>query len=269
VAAATLGGQIAVVGGFLRDGSSTALVGLYSPRLDRWRRLPDLRVAVNHPMAAAAAGRLYVAGGYGAVRGTALRSAFVLDGGRWRRLPPMPAPRAAGGAAIVGGRLYVVGGVGPRGLAKTMLVLDLANLRWTTLAGPTPREHLAVTATRGRIYALGGRTAGYDTNVTTFEEYLPGRGWRLLPAVPEPRGGTGTAVAGGLLVSVGGEEPAGTIATVFGFDLALGRWRRLPDLSTPRHGAGVVAVGKRVYAIGGGVRPGFGASAANEFLQLQ
>jgi non-specific serine/threonine protein kinase len=267
VAAAVVGGGIAIVGGFLADGSSSREVDLYSPTDDRWTRLPDLPVGVNHTMAAATGGELYVAGGFGLVPGGRLRAAFVLEGGRWRALPPLPAVRAAGGAAVVGGKLYVVGGLGPAGLARQSFVLDLRSRRWSAIPGPTPRQHLAVTAWGGRIYAVAGRRFGYDTNLRVFESYSPAAGrWRRLPPVPNARGGTGAAVVDGVLVSVGGEEPAGTIASVYGFDLTRSRWRQLPSLPTPRHGLGVAAARGRVYAIGGGPEPGLTVSAANESL---
>jgi hypothetical protein len=72
----------------------------------------------------------------------------------------------------------------------------------------------------------------------------------------------------GRIVSVGGEEPAGTISSVFAYEIAASHWTRLPDMRTPRHGLGVVAFGARVYAIGGGPQPGLHVSAVNEFLTL-
>jgi hypothetical protein len=270
VAAAVIGGEIVIVGGFQRGGANSARVDAYSPARDRWRRLPDLPRAVDHAMAAAANGRLYVVGGYSRFRAK-LRTAWVLaPGARWRPLPPLPVGRAAGGAAIVKGRLYVVGGVGPRGRARQTLVLDLRRRRWSRIPGPWPREHLAVTAAGGKIYAVAGRTAGFDTNTTIFESFTPpSRRWRGLPPVPSGRGGTGAAVVGTTLVSVGGEAPQGTIATVFGFNLRTRSWRRLPDLPTPRHGLAVAAARGRVYAIAGGTTPGLATSGVNEFLALR
>ena len=114
---------------------------------------------------------------------------------------------------------------------------------------------------------MGGRKAGYDTNLKLFESYSPLTGrWGRLAPLPSARGGTGAAAADGLIVSVGGEEPAGTIGSVYGYDLARGRWRALPALPTPRHGLGVAAVGKRVYVIGGGTEPGLSVGSANESL---
>ncbi len=268
VASAVLGGKVVVVGGFLADGSSSRRVDLYDPATDRWRRLADLPIAVNHPMAAADGTRVYVVGGYD--QGEARRDAFVLDGRIWRRLRPLPEPRAAGGAAVVAGRLYVVGGVIAQGKpARQAYVYDPAHRRWTAIAGPTPREHLGVAALGGRVYAVGGRSAGFDTNTDRVEALDPADGrWIELPSVPDRRGGTGLAAGRGVLVSVGGEEPGGTIAEVYAYDPIERDWRRLADLPSPRHGLGVEIVAGRVFAIGGGPEPGLSVSGANEALPL-
>jgi N-acetylneuraminic acid mutarotase len=261
VAAAVLGGEIFVAGGYLADGRSTTEVDRYLPQADRWFRAPDLPAAVNHAAAATSGGRLYVLGGYGAER-----SAFAFDGARWQTLT-LPAARAAAGAAALHGVVYVVGGRGVGGLAKTVLAYD--GTRWRALPGPTPREHLAVTAARGRIYAIAGRKAGYDTNLAVVESWAPGeRRWRREQPVPEKRGGTGAAAVGGTIVSVGGEAPSGTRRAVYAYDTARRKWRRLADLPTPRHGLGVVAVGRTVYVIGGGPQPGLHVSDANESLDV-
>jgi N-acetylneuraminic acid mutarotase len=264
VAAARVGDELFVVGGYLANGTHVGRVDAYSPRLDRWRRAPSLPVGVDHAAAAARNGKLYVVGGYGANQ-----RAYVLEKRRWRRLRDLPAPRAAAGAAIVGTKLYVVGGVAaPTTLARNVLVLDLRTGHWSFAPGPTRREHLAVTARGRTVYALAGRSAG--TNFDYLEAYTPGaRRWRPLPPIPDPRGGTGAAVVGTRIVSVGGEEAAGTIAPVYAYDVARRRWSRLADMRTPRHGLGVVAFGGRVYALAGGPQPGLHVSAANEFLRVR
>jgi hypothetical protein len=269
VAAASVGGEIVVLGGFLADGGTSNRVDAYSPARDAWRRLRDLPVAVNHGMAVGAGGRLYAFGGYTA-EGVPLRSAHVLHGARWRALPRMPFPRAAAGVGVAGGRIVVAGGVGAgRRLARNALVYEVRERRWSVVVGPTPREHLGVASLSGTIYAVGGRTAGLDTNLLHFESFRPGeRAWRRLPPVPDPRGGTGAAGLAGQIVSVGGEEPGGTIGLVLAYRVAERRWTQLRDLPTPRHGLGVAALGGRVFAIGGGPEPGLTVSSANEALQI-
>ena len=262
VAAAVLGRELVVVGGFLADGRSSPRVDAYSPARDHWRRLADLPVAVNHAMAASDGRRLYVLGGYGA-----RRRAFVLEGGRWRRLPDLPEPRAAAGAAIIGRTLYVVGGVAADALAEHALAFDRVRRRWSRIPGPKPREHLGVMALGAHVYALAGREAG--VNFDAFQAYLPARRrWVTLPRVPETRGGTDAASVGRLIVSAGSESAEGTSAAVYAYDTRTARWRRLPDLPTARHGLGVVGLKGRVYVVAGGPTPGLSVSGANEFLQL-
>jgi hypothetical protein len=150
-----------------------------------------------------------------------------------------------------------------------MLALDLRTGRWRTRPGPTPREHLAVTALRGRVYALAGRLAGADTNLRTFESYNPRtRRWKRLPGVPDARGGTAAAGYGWTILSVGGERTTVTIGSVYAYDTRNRRWRRLPDLPTPRHGLGLVVVSGRAYALAGGPEPGLHVSGANEYLAV-
>lgn len=268
VAAALFGKEIAVVGGFVASGANSKRADAYSPGRNRWRRLPDLPVSVDHAMAAGRGAELYLVGGYGA--GSALATAWVLRGGRWAALPPMPAPRAAAGAAIVRDKLYVVGGVeAPGRLARDGFALDLKNLRWSLIAGPRPREHLGAAALGGRVYAVAGRTAGYDTNLDIVEAYEPaGNRWRGIPRIPGKRGGTAAAAVAGRLVSAGGEEPAGTIRTVFAYNPATRRWTKLPNLPRPRHGLGLVGYRGRAYALAGGPQPGLTVSRSNQVLRL-
>lgn len=275
VAAAVAEGRIYVIGGFTAARKNSTRVDAYSPTTNSWRQEADLPLPVDHTMAAGYRGRVYVAGGYGPGR-SRLTTLFAFTGDGWTRLAPMPEQRAAGGAAILNGRLYIVGGTAsstigaPTDLARTMLVYDIALDSWTSRRGPTPREHLGVAALGGRIYAVGGRTAGFDTNMALVESYNPRTGrWKRLPRVPGRRGGTGAAGIGRWIVSVGGEAPAGTIRTAYRYNVLRRRWSRLPNLPTPRHGLGVAAVGRKVYVIGGGTKPGLSVSRANESLVVR
>ena len=269
VAAAPLGTRIVVVGGYLASGGNSRRVDAYDATRDRWARLPDLPVSVDHAAAAAWRGRVIVVGGYDADR-QPLRTAFLFNGRRWRRLPAPPEERAAAAAAATAdGRIWVVGGRTRSGLATRALSLDLRALRWRVVAGPRPRDHLAATALGGRVFALGGRLeAGYETNVATVQAYDPrANRWTALPELPRPRSGTGAAAIDGRIVSVGGESPSGTHETVWALRPG-GRWTRLPDLPTPRHGLGVVALRGRVWVIAGGPEPGLTVSGAVESLAV-
>jgi hypothetical protein len=169
-------------------------------------------------------------------------AAFVFDGRSWRRLPNPPEPRAAAAAAITrAGLLHVVGGRGAHGLARTMLILELRSLRWRTVPGPTPREHLAAAALDGVVYAIGGRTAGYDTNLRTFEAFAGGR-WSRRPPTRGPWRHRRRALAGR---SLGRRRGARGHETVYATPRARGVGR---DLLTPRHG--LRSLGGRVWRRG-------------------
>jgi N-acetylneuraminic acid mutarotase len=269
VAAALFGQEIAVVGGFVANGQNSGRADAYSPPRNRWRRLPDLPVRLDHATAAGRGRELYVVGGYGP--GSVAQSGFyALRGRRWVTLAPLPAPRAAAGAAVLQGKLYVVGGVeAPGRLASDAFAYDFARGRWTLIAGPRPREHLGAAALGKSVYAVAGRTAGLDSNLDVVEAYDPaGNRWRAIPRVPGTRGGTAAAAVAGRLLSVGGEEPGGTIRAVFAYNPSTRRWTRLPDLPRPRHGLGLAGYRGRAYALAGGPQPGLTVSSSNQVLRV-
>jgi hypothetical protein len=69
-------------------------------------------------------------------------------------------------------------------------------------------------------------------------------------------------------VSVGGEEPGGTIRTVFAYNPGTRRWSRIPSLPRPRHGLGLAGYRGRAYALAGGPQPGLTVSTSNQVLRL-
>lgn len=268
VAAAAVNGKIYIAGGFVPPGRTVPIVEVYDIATDSYSRGPDLPLAVNHAMAAAWEGVVYVMGGYADATGLASPTdrAFALRGQVWEELPSMPEVRAAAGAAVINGKLYVAGGVGPDGLAGSTLVFDVAAGTWSTVEGvPTPREHLGVATDGSRLYVVGGR----PPNTDVLEAFDPAAGeWERLSSMPTARGGLAAAgTANGLIVAAGGEAEE-TFPEVEAYDVDEDRWLRLPELPRPRHGLGVVAVGNTVYVVAGGPRPGFAFSGANEALDL-
>ncbi len=277
VAAARVGGSIYVAGGFVEGGSTTNVVERYDIRRRNWRRVRPLPVRLNHAVAVAYRGRLYVSGGYGGTSGLSEPSSGLLRynprSNRWRRLPPAPTPRAAHAAAVIRGRLYVAGGANDSGSLRSLEVYDFARRRWSSgpdFPGP-PRNHTTGVATGGRLYVLAGRDS---VNLAAAERYNPRtRRWQTLPDMGTPRGGIASArLRDGRIVVFGGEDFGGsgneTIAEVELFDPRTRRWRRLPDKRTPRHGLGGAALGNRVFAVEGGPQPGLAFSDAIDFIDV-
>lgn len=268
VAAAVAGGKIYVFGGF----GGRTVVERYDPQTDRWERLADLTVGLDHPMAATIGDFVLAIGGNDGSGPSARVFALQVSpetGRRWQERAPMPEPRAAAGAAVgPNGHVYVVGGAGRGGLLATSYGYDPKQDRWRRVADiPTPRDHLAVAALGDKVCAVGGRRLSMSANLGAFECYDPATDrWEKRPDLPTPRGGLGAAVLDGKLYVVGGEEPRGTFKEVEVFDGS--SWSRAPDLATPRHGLAVAALGKTLFALTGGPTPGGSQSPVVEGLAL-
>ena len=113
---AVLDGWVYVGGGLALSGS-LADFQRYRPLLDRWERRAPLPGPLHHFGMAAAAGAVYVTGGYDSLRmRPRIRATWRYDpaAARWERMADMPGPRAAHAMVQLDGLLFVVGGAEER-----------------------------------------------------------------------------------------------------------------------------------------------------------
>jgi hypothetical protein len=208
----------------------------------------SLPVRLEESAAAAAGGNLYVIGGFDAA-GNSLRSVWVFDGSHWRAGPPLPAGLDHTSAATLDDQVYVAGGHSFGRDSARFFRLDAG--RWTEL----PKMHHArgghaLLAAAGRLYVIGGNTAGI-VNVPPAEVYDPAsRAWSDLPALPAPRNHVAGFVSGAGVCVAGGRSPATT--RVDCYDYTTSSWVRLPNLPTPTSGAGATTVSNGSAVILGG-----------------
>ena len=219
-----------------------------APRAKEWTE-----ISLDHAMAATLNDRIYVFGGY--VFGVPTDRVFSLgaNDARWIEHTPMPAPRAAGGAAVVGARAYIVGGVTLKGdWIRDTWAFDTGG-RWRTDLPriPTPRDHLAVGAYRGRVCAAGGNGANQ-----VFECFDPTRNaWDWMPDLRRP------VVGGRAVEAAGWFWVVAQDVHVFTID----HWHFGPRLNAVRTGHALVAVDDVLYVI----ETGLGAFARVEMLKPQ
>ncbi len=250
------------------------------------KRMPE---PAHHVMAAVAAGKIYVFGGFvsGGTSGETtpeagwrpIDSAWVYDPAldQWSPLARMPTPRGAGWAVELGGKIYVIGGAQvnirgepadpispetPQRVLGTVEEYDPASNHWVTRAPmPTPRNHFVAEAVDGKIYAIGGRlgaaqiTVADDTDVV--EEYDPARDqWRGRGRAPIRSSGMAAAVQDGKIYVAGGEyqdwEGAKALWAAEAYDPRTGRWEMLPRMHLAHHGFAAGVIGNSLHVVGGG-----------------
>ena len=133
---------------------------------------------------------------------------------------------------------------------------------------PTARDHLAVAAIDGRLYAVGGRIDGnYSRNLASNEAYDPASNtWEQRAPMPTARSGIAAAVLEGRMFVFGGEAPAGTFNQAEAYGAGSNGWSSHARMPTARHGLGAAAVAGRIYVVSGGPTPGDSVSAANEIF---
>jgi non-specific serine/threonine protein kinase len=259
--AAVLDDLIYVAGGF----GAGARADRYDPATDHWEQLADLPVETNHPGIAVSQGQIVVAGGYSMDGASAHQGMWAHrgDANRWEQIGELPEPMGAFGFVAIDGDLYLVGGA----LDSLNGEPSAAMWRWLSREGQWEvrapmahaREHMAVVATGGRIYAVGGREHGRDSDDlgSAVERYDPAAdAWESLAPLPHPRSGLNGAAANGGVIIAGGETSRTVFADVDFLPVKSGDWESLPDLPVAVHGVAIAAVGHRLYAIGGSTLAG-------------
>ncbi|QDU68661.1 kelch repeat-containing protein [Engelhardtia mirabilis] len=122
-------------------------------------------------------GRIYsIGGGPGSQGGNSTRvERYDAPTNTWQVVPPLPSARSGAAAVVAGdGRILVIGGFGPSGgqPLASILVLDPATDLWTS--GDFTDLPVGLSGARaalgadGRIYVVGGRSAGFLIEARTW-----------------------------------------------------------------------------------------------------
>ena len=262
--AAVLGGRIWVAGGLTGPLQATAETQVYDPTVRTWGPGPALPVALNHAMMVNYRGTLWVIGGFVSQGGnpTATASARVLKLNKaqngWIEGPPLHHARAAGAAAVVGDKIVVAGGrTGDPG--KPVLPTEVYNgTSWhDARAIPTPGDHLAAASDGTYLYAVGGEKLTSSLPLATVQRFNPATSqWTQLTPMPAAAANVGAAVAGGQLITLGGETLGSVFNTVRALNLTTRAWSNLPNMPFARHGMGVAVIGNSLYAVNGAAQLG-------------
>ncbi|KAK3297783.1 uncharacterized protein B0H64DRAFT_473845 [Chaetomium fimeti] len=286
--------HLAILGGIVPTPTpslyaTTPLLQLYNTLTNTWHPtpLPPLPVPLNHPNAAAVAGRIYLLGGLddegadGIWRGTGRSWVYDFDSQGWSELPELPG--VARGSAAVGvdeatGRVYLAGGmtqlplVEGAGIQESVDVVSVFDTRageWVAEGAVAPlpgrRDHAGVVVVDGVMYVLGGRDQGQLNvrgEVFALDFGRVEEGWVTKEGrMPTARGGVCAGAVGGKVYVFGGEgNPVegseGVFDQVEAYDTKTDTWEKLGKMEVPRHGTYAAALGGGVYIPGGGIKLG-------------
>jgi N-acetylneuraminic acid mutarotase len=141
-----------------------------------------------------------------------------------------------------------------------LLLLALAPIARAQTSGwsfrapmPSPRAGAAVVAFEGKIWVIGGRTAGGSVT-DRVERYDPATDtWETnLPELRDERVNGAAVVFGDRVVVTGGRDADGNVLKdAEYFDRADNRWRSFPNLRREREGHAMVVLNGQIYAAGG------------------
>ena len=206
----------------------------------------------------------------------------------WKAGPPLNVERSGAGAYILDGRVYLVGG--GRSVNDEAVFLndtEWANIgkdggleKWS-LASPlnTKRGFVAVVATKGHIYAIGG--ANFDDNGTLLGSVemanINSDGtlgpWRFTSPMTTPRRGANAVVGKGYIYVIGGFNGMflqNVERAKIGDNGELGPWEMIEGLlTTNRYIHAVTIYNEKVYALGGHNREDGSAKFSAEWTKIK
>jgi N-acetylneuraminic acid mutarotase len=273
---ALIGDKIYVLGGFTPKGISRQ-VDVWDPNSGEWSQIIPLPRGLHHTTASAVNGKLYVIGGFdsGTWRPVGVNYEYDPVIHRWTQRASMPTSRGALAAGVVDGKIHLVGGAHRKLLrlvnTSAHEVYDPDTDTWETLEPMlTARDHLTVSVTGKKLFAIGGRVdVDYNHNLNANESYdTQTRTWSQHKALPTARSGITSQVLNGLIHVFGGESGDGTFVENEAYDPSTDNWKTFKSMPSGRHGLASVLLNNKIHILTGGPRPGGGGSDTHFVFKL-
>jgi N-acetylneuraminic acid mutarotase len=236
------------------SGGSTASGALGTPSEKALAKLPAAR---QEHSVAAAAGEVYVIGGYNP-NVTDSVQAYDPAKDKWRDVKSFPVKMNHGNAGSIDDKIYVAGYYinGTMSTATTdAYAYDPKSDAWSkisSLPSGTQRAAGCVAVDAGSMYVIGGADNG--KSVDHAARYDPvSNTWEELPALPERREHCSAGVIEGQLYVAGGRADGitGIEPKTWALDLASKVWTEKASLAPARGGLAGAVLGNRLFVFGG------------------
>lgn len=167
----------------------------------------------------------------------------------WKKLASLPEGYYSGEAVNLNNEIYFVAGRNDKSTTSFFYKFNPKTNHWTKLANiPNPATNLALAATNGKIYAIGG-----DRFQNSNREYNPQTDtWKILEPMPTARQHIDCGVYGNKIYITGGLTSWKDITKKHEvFDVAKGIWEDKAAIPYLVHNAAVVTADSLIYVIGG------------------
>ena len=257
VSAATVNGNIYVVGGAVRksDGTfpPTTTLQVYNLATNTWTTRKPVPLAVSHANGASAInGKLYL---------TAYnlgKRLFVYDPvtNAWTRKRDMPAIVGYGAQGVISGRLYVYSPGLMYGTTRALYRYNPTTDIWVKLAPPPPYTSGELPASGvigGKFYVAGGEDYDYMA-IPNLNVYDPATNtWKSRASMPVPLEAPAGAAIDGKLYVAGGQAPVSPYISrrLLVYDPLANQWTTEASMPTARYAAAGAAASGRFFVLGG------------------
>ncbi|MBU1712100.1 MAG: hypothetical protein KKD47_03250 [Proteobacteria bacterium] len=260
-ASAVVNGKIYIIGGFSKQGRSSAVVEEYDPSKDKWSQKASMPTSMGMTSAVAVGKTIYVIGGRNESGITNIVQAYDTQRNSWNNVKSMSTARWNHMVAVVGGHIYVFGGITGVGNRREAIdkgeIYDPAKDSWSNGASmPNAKQGAAIAVNQPKIYICGGRSgagnSGYVTgSVDIFDTIL--KTWSSLSPMKKARTGSQASVVNGKLYVIGGAADGVATNSVEVYDIKSNTWGSQLTLQKPRTGHSVTSVENNIFVIGGAV----------------
>lgn len=205
-------------------------------------------------------GLIYIAGGYGPVRGGSANGydsvttfeAYDPNADAWTAFAPTPAPRDHSMIAAFQGKIYVFGGYYlDWKVQNNTWVYDPATNGWTILTDmPAPRTSGAAVTIGNSIYLVGGITSQAGVILPTWRYDPLNDTWENVAPLLQPREHVNAVALDGLIYALAGRWVS-SLNTVEIYDPAKDEWTQGVPMHDPRGGFGATVMNGKIYVAGG------------------
>jgi N-acetylneuraminic acid mutarotase len=254
---ATSGGSSATNGGSSATNGGSSATGGGGLGAASEKGLAKLPVARQEHSVVAAAGEVYVIGGYNP-NVTDSVQAYDPAKDKWRDVKSFPVKMNHGNAGAINDKIYVAGYYinGTMSTSTTdAYAYDPKTDVWTkvsSLPAGTQRAASCVAVDAGLMYVIGGADSG--KSVDDAARYDPtSNAWEELPVLPERREHCSAGFIKGVLYVAGGRADGitGIEPKTWAYDPASKAWTEKAALAPPRGGLAGAVLGNRLFVFGG------------------